>query len=84
MSPVREPSSLSGRRGTRAHGSAARHLVAQKIAGAPRGLHDLLDIDAGVDPAAVQQVQQVLGRDVAGGRRGEGAATDAARARVLY
>ena len=45
-------------------------------------IDDRPDVDSGLDARTVEHVDQVLGRDIAGRRRGEGAATNAADAGV--
>src|SRR6478672_3476806 len=47
------------------------------------GRGDLLEVDTGVDPEAVQHPDQILGGEVPGGALGVGAAAEPARARVV-
>src|SRR5262245_12635455 len=62
----------------------ARHGMADVLLHPARGVDRAVEVDAGADAHAAEHVNEVLGRDVAGRRRRERAATEAPEARVQH
>src|SRR5205823_1439926 len=56
----------------------AGERAAEPFGDGARGLHDPVQVDAGLDAHAVQHVEQVFGGEVAGSARSVGTATESA------